>query len=193
LVSSHPQLFVARNFLDLDVCRELRAQAEQVVRVPAQVTKSTGRVDINMRQTSRLIVSNKTEEFINVYFRQLQPQLETVYDLQLSGFEKFQFLLYGKGDFYKRHADRNDKPETPIYIKARRLSVVIFLSNQSQDEQPESYTGGSLVLWDIDRQKTPTRIEGEVGKLIAFPSDLAHEVEPVLTGKRYSIVNWFYE
>ena len=146
-----------------------------------------------MRQTTRLVVTNETEESINVYFRQLQPQLETVYDLQLSGFEKFQFLLYGKGDFYKRHSDRNDKPESPSYIKARRISVVIFVSNENQDNHPDSYTGGSLVVWDSDRHKTPIRIHGEIGKLIAFPSNLAHEVEPILTGKRYSIVNWFFE
>jgi predicted 2-oxoglutarate/Fe(II)-dependent dioxygenase YbiX len=188
-----PNLFIAKNFLDTDVCRELRAQAEQSVAAPAQVTKATGRVDVSMRQTSRLSFSTETEEFINVYFRRLKPQLEKYYDIQLSGFEKFQFLLYSKGDFYKRHADRNDKPESPDYIKARRISVVVFLSNESQTNKPDSYTGGTLVVWNNDPQKTPLRIEGEVGKLIAFPSDLMHEVEPVQSGKRYSIVNWFFE
>jgi predicted 2-oxoglutarate/Fe(II)-dependent dioxygenase YbiX len=195
-LDTHPppaNLFIAQNFLDIDVCRELRAEAEQSVTAPAEVTKTTGRVDISMRQTSRLSFSADTEELINAYLRQLKPQLEKYYDVQLSGFEKFQFLLYCKGDFYKRHADRNDKPESPDYIKARRISVVVFLSNENQTEQPDSYTGGTLVVWNSGIQKTPLRIEGEVGKLIAFPSDLMHEVEPVRSGKRYSIVNWFFE
>ena len=188
-----PNLFIAKNFLDIDVCRELRAQAEQSVAAPAQVTKATGRVDVSMRQTSRLSFSVETEELINAYFRRLKPQLEKYYAVQLTGFEKFQFLLYSKGDFYKRHADRNDKPESPDYIKARRISVVIFLSTENQTNKPDNYTGGTLVVWNSDPQKTPLRIEGEVGKLIAFPSDLMHEVEPVQSGKRYSIVNWFFE
>ena len=188
-----PNLFIAKNFLDIEVCRELRARAEQSEAAPAQVTKATGRIDVSMRQTSRLSFSSDTEELINAYFRRLKSQLDKYYDVQLSGFEKFQFLLYCKGDFYKRHADRNDKPESPDYIKARRISVVIFLSNQNQTSEPDSYTGGTLAVWNSGSTTTPMKIEGEVGKLIAFPSDLVHEVEPVQSGKRYSIVNWFFE
>lgn len=190
---STPNLFIDKNFLDIDVCRELRTQAEQTVGVPAQVTKTTGRVDVTMRQTSRLSYSTQTEELIDSHLRHLQPQLENYFDVQLSGFEKFQFLLYRTGDFYKPHADRNNKPESPDYIKARRISIVIFLSNQSREEQPDHHSGGTFVVWNSNLQKTPVRIEGEVGKIIAFPSDLVHEVEPVRSGKRYSIVNWFYE
>ena len=188
-----PNVFIDKNFLDIDVCRELIAQAEQSVAVPAQVTKTTGRVDVTMRQTSRLLYSSQTEELINSHLRHLQPQLERHFDVQLSGFEKFQFLLYREGDFYRRHADRNDKPESPDYIKARRISIVIFLSNQSQEEQPNSYSGGTFVVWNNNLLKTRLKIEGEVGKLIAFRSDLVHEVEPVKSGKRYSIVNWFFK
>lgn len=187
-----PYLFIDKNFLDTDVCLELRAQAEQTVGVPAQVTKTTGRVDVTMRQTSRLNCSTQTEELINSHLRHLQPQLENYFDVQLRGFEKFQFLLYRKGDFYKAHADRNDKPESPDYIKARLISIVIFLSRQSLKEQPDSYSGGTFVIWNSNLRKTQVRIEGEVGKIIAFPSDLVHEVEPVKSGKRYSIVNWFF-
>jgi predicted 2-oxoglutarate/Fe(II)-dependent dioxygenase YbiX len=187
-----PNLFIAKNFLEPDVCRELRVEAEKCVALPAQVTKATSRVDVNMRQTSRLSFSTATEERINNLFHQLQPQLQDFFDVKLSGFEKFQFLLYCAGDFYKRHADRNDKPESPNYIKARRISIVLFLGNEDQTNSPDSYTGGTLVVW-ADSPETPLRVEGEVGKLIAFPSDLVHEVEPITSGKRYSIVNWFYE
>ena len=187
-----PNVFIAKNFLQSDVCRELRIEAEKCVALPAQVTKATSRVDVKMRQTSRLSFSAATEDLINNLFRQLKPQLEEYYDVKLYGFEKFQLLLYCAGDFYKRHADRNDKPESPHYIKARRISVVLFLGNEDQADGPDSYTGGTLVVWD-DSLDTPVRIEGEAGKLIAFPSDLVHEVEPVTSGKRYSIVNWFFE
>jgi predicted 2-oxoglutarate/Fe(II)-dependent dioxygenase YbiX len=186
-------VFSAANFVDARVCNELIAEAKTSASFPAQVTKSKGRVDVDMRRTSRLIVSDQTAQRIAAYFQELKPQLETYYDLSLSGFEKFQFLLYRKGDFYKRHADKNDKTDSPAYIRARRISVVIFLNHEGQHDEPDSYTGGGLVIWTgQDPQKIPSRIEGEIGKVIAFPSELMHEVEMVKSGERYSIVNWFF-
>ena len=186
-------VFSVNNFIDPQVCDELRAEANQSVSVPAQVTKSKGRVDIDMRRTHCLKVSPRTEQQIEAYFQELKPQLETYYDIRVSGFEKFQFLLYREGDFYKRHADKNDKVDSPPYIKARLISVVIFLNDESQRDELDSYTGGTLVIWNHrDSQKIGFRIKGETGKLIAFPSDLIHEVEPVQSGQRYSIVNWFF-
>jgi SM-20-related protein len=35
-------------------------------------------------------------------------------------------------------------------------------------------------------------VEGEEGLLIAFRSDLLHEVTPVTHGERYTLVSWFY-
>jgi SM-20-related protein len=185
-------VFSINNFIDPHVCDELRAAAKQSVSVPAQVTKSKGRVDIEMRRTRRLNVLPQTEQ-IEAYFQELKPQLETYYDIRLSGFEKLQFLLYREGDFYKRHADKNDKVDSPAYIKARCISVVIFLNDEGQRGQLDSYTGGTLVLWNHrDSQSIGLRVKGETGKVIAFPSDLIHEVEPVQSGERYSIVNWFF-
>jgi predicted 2-oxoglutarate/Fe(II)-dependent dioxygenase YbiX len=35
-------------------------------------------------------------------------------------------------------------------------------------------------------------VTGEAGSLIAFPSDMVHEVTPVSRGERYTVVSWFY-
>jgi SM-20-related protein len=104
--------------------------------------------------------------------------------MPLSGVESFQFLLYREGDFYKRHADKNDRIDTPDYIKARRVSIVIFL-----DDETISYTGGTLAVWG---PAGPIRVKGETGKVVAFRSELMHEVEPVQSGERYSIVSWYF-
>lgn len=186
-------VFSVNNFIDPQVCDQLRAEANQSVSVPAQVTKAKGRVDIDMRRTRRINVSPRTVQQIEAYFQELKPQLETYYNIPVSGFEKFQFLLYREGDFYKRHSDKNDKVDSPTYIRARRISVVIFLNDESQPGQLDSYTGGTLVIWNQrDSQKIALRVKGETGKVIAFPSELIHEVEPVQSGERYSIVNWFF-
>ena len=137
-----------------------------------------------MRRTSRLFVSAEKEQQINHYLQELKPRLEVHFQMPLSGVEFFQFLLYREGDFYKRHADKNDRLETPDYIKARRVSIVIFLNDETI-----SYTGGTLAVWSLAGR---IRVPGETGKVVAFRSELMHEVEPVQSGERYSIVSWYF-
>ena len=70
---------------------------------------------------------------------------------------------------------------------------MLFLNNESQEDQPDSYTGGTLVIWNCGNPQKPVlRVEGETGKVTAFPSDLMHQIEAVRSGERYSIVNWFF-
>ena len=166
------------------VCADLIADARRSLAVPAKVTKAKGRVDVDMRRTSRLFVSAEKEQQINHYLQELKPRLELHFQIPLSGVESFQFLLYREGDFYKRHADKNDRPEMPDYIKARRVSIVIFL-----DDETISYTGGTLVVWSLTG---PIRVQGQAGKVVAFQSELMHEVEPIQSGARYSIVSWYF-
>src|SRR5690242_5995565 len=137
-----------------------------------------------MRRTSRLFVSTEKEEKINHYLQELKSRLETHFQLPLSGVESFQFLLYREGDFYKRHADKNDREDTPAYIKARRVSIVIFLNRETID-----YEGGTLAVGNV---ADPVRIIGETGKVVAFRSETMHEVKPLKSGERYSIVSWYF-
>jgi predicted 2-oxoglutarate/Fe(II)-dependent dioxygenase YbiX len=116
--------------------------------------------------------------------QELKPQLETYFQIPLSGVEHFQFLLYREGDFYKRHADKNDRADTPAYIKARRVSIVIFLDDETID-----YIGGTLVIWNLAKS---LRVQGETGKMVAFSSHLMHEVETLRSGERHSIVTWYF-
>ena len=87
--------------------------------------------------------------------------------------EDLQFATYTKGDFYGLHKDADEDNN-------RVLSVTVQLSKSSD------YEGGDLVF-DYDRHP----IERRQGTVIIFPSNLYHEVEPVIKGKRYSLVQWF--
>ena len=187
--TSRPDVFIAENFIQAHVCSELKAAAKQSTAVPAQVTKSTGRVDLDMRRTSRLFLPAEKEVQITSYLQKLKPQLETYFDLELKGSENFQFLMYREGDYYKRHADKNNRIESPDYIKARQVSLVIFLNNETLNDDPDGYEGGTLVIWTHGEA---LRVQGETGKVIAFPSHLMHEVEPVKARARYSIVSWYF-
>ena len=126
--------------------------------------------------------------------------------------ENPQYTIYNeqpnrKGDFYTWHTDAGPKP----YASGlhRKLSMTIQLNT------PEEYEGGHF-QWlepqrEFDKMKTTAfGMEGlspsidmnesirtlpfsmrEIGSVIVFPSFLYHQVTPILSGTRKSLVAWF--
>ena len=101
---------------------------------------------------------------------------DNFFNFHLSNFaEGLQFTRYvAPSGHYKQHIDKAF--QGPI----RKLSLTIQLSNAND------YTGGELVLLYGEKQSMPK----EQGKVIAFPSYVLHQVEPVTAGTRYSLVAW---
>jgi hypothetical protein len=101
------------------------------------------------------------------------------FGFDLYGFvEGFQFTKY-TGDvrgFYDKHIDiTNNSPY-------RKLSIVFQLS------ESDNYAGGDLLLHN--NSKNPIKISRNRGEMAAFPSYVLHEVTPVTSGVRYSLVAW---
>ena len=98
------------------------------------------------------------------------------YDIRGFG-ESIQFTRYDakKGEsFYKSHRDTGPKH------RHRKISFVVLL------DDPESFSGGGFTLENV---------VGEVavlkkGTAIMFPSFLTHQVLPVTSGVRNSLVCW---
>jgi len=108
----------------------------------------------------------------------------------LSSCEKPQFLCYRTGDFFVAHQDGNTGLVSLDSDKSRLISVSIFLNRQSATAEIDSYGGGSLVFsdWRLDKRFD---LAGEAGTLVAFRSEVTHEVIPVTHGERYAIVSWY--
>lgn len=77
-----------------------------------------------------------------------------------------------------------------LETESRRVSVSIFLNDQAEAPESNAYCGGSLVFSDW-RKNVEYRLEGEAGKMVAFRSEITHEVVPIIHGERYSIVSWY--
>ena len=60
------------------------------------------------------------------------------------------------------------------------LSIVGALNND--------YTGGEFIMWNEEKIELPA------GSVMIFPSSFLypHEVRPVITGTRYSFVQWVW-
>jgi SM-20-related protein len=132
------------------------------------------------RRTTRLCPSLDTRERVTRTLESLTQRLSEHFDVPLATAEEPQFLRYTTGDYFVAHQDGN----TPIIVddsRHRRVSLILFLSDRA------SYSGGELVFHRSSREVPPaTR-----GTILAFRSELTHEVTPVTAGERYTIVTWY--
>lgn len=90
--------------------------------------------------------------------------------------EKTQFSVYEHiGDGFKLHFDKT------YGSVIRKLSLIIQLSDPSEHEGCELkvYTGS-----------IPEVMPKDQGTVIAFPGYVMHEVSPLISGKRYTLVAW---
>jgi len=111
-------------------------------------------------------IFNCTNKAINEYnkkFPLAMIQQDTGYDL----------LRYKTGGFYVEHTDS-------FMQQPRAVSCSIALNND--------YEGGEWAFWN--REKT---YNVKKGSIIMFPSNFMypHEIMPVTSGTRYSIITWF--
>jgi len=129
---------------------------------------------------------------------------------EFAGAETFQFTKYSPGGFYNWHNDGGSDhtqifkkyidgvtPDGPHYTRnnsqvgnVRKLSLTINLN------APGEYEGGDL-KFDLgphcegERYQICQEIRPQ-GSIVLFPSFVAHQVTPVKTGTRYSLVLWVH-
>ena len=104
--------------------------------------------------------------------------------------EDVQFTEYEPRGHYTWH---NDSIKNPMNLKnmQRKLSTVVQLS------PPEDYEGSDLKFnfrgldgLNQDTIMSPPPEFKQQGSMVIFPSFLWHKVEPITSGKRYSLVMW---
>jgi len=91
---------------------------------------------------------------------------------------QLQFTEYTEGQFYAVHADESLIHPKRDSMFDRKLSISILLVN------PLEFSGGDLVIVG-EKVELPRR-----GSAVVFPSFLQHEVTPVTSGVRKSLVSW---
>jgi len=190
-------LFVVEDFFEPDLCARLRAEVRSAPRNQAEVArKGIDLIDETVRRTKQVTVPGWMVSLVKERLLALKPKVESHFHSVLTGCEMPQFLVYGPGDFFQQHRDSNPEPGRPEhqYLKDRRVSVVIFLNSEAQEASEDSYSGGSLTIYGLMVEPPWNRcgfpLVGIRGMLIAFPSQLTHEVTPVKCGERSTIVSW---
>jgi SM-20-related protein len=181
------------DFLDARACADLRGELRHAAGAPATLLGRTGATAVTpqLRRTTRAALPAETRERVTRLLMERKQAIERRFGVALATCEEPQFLRYQPGDFFVAHQDGN----TPLVFdesRFRKVSAVIFLSEQSQKPTPGTYGGGSFVFhgpYCDPMLRLP--LAPAPGTLIAFRAETTHEVAPVTHGERFTIVTWF--
>ena len=187
---AHFNLFLLRNFLDADACASLKAELNlaPTTQAPVYIEGTEGTIHENIRKTTSLHPSVETKSHIHQRLFGQKSALENHFSLNLNDCEPPQFLRYEKGDFFIRHQDGNTHQLDFDHLRVRRISIVVFLNDFSVEPEANCYSGGLLQFYD---QQSTYGLPGETGLLVAFTAETLHEVSPVMSGERLTIISWF--
>ncbi len=188
-------LLITPSFLDDRTCEQLIQEMKQSEATPATVYGSGNAESINdrVRKGLRVKLSDATIAFIQLRLIEYKQTIEGHFSITLSNCEEPQFLSYDVGDFFVAHQDGNTGLIQLTSDAERKISVVIFLNRQSEHLDLGTYSGGSLKFSNYREQPGYREfcVPAEAGTLVAFRSELTHEVLPVTHGNRYSIASWY--
>jgi SM-20-related protein len=192
-------LFVDEHFLDVESCERIRKHISGGDRELAGVHKGTGEsaIDTNIRRVQQTTLPRPLREQLEIHFLAIKPALQAHFNTQLEGAEDPAFLSYRPGDFYHPHRDGSDDSEAPEFLRRRRVSVIVFLNTETERPEDDSYCGGAVVFYGLVKkegwEKYGFPLNGRAGLLVAFQSHVVHEVKPVTSGERFTMVSWYYE
>lgn len=194
---SHIGCFVIENFLTEEFCEQILNEVNDENLVSAAIVdgKDLAYVKEDYRKTKIAKISKETKVEIYNRMLELKPRLEEHFQVKLERSEIPEVLVYREGDFFKVHKDQDDQIDSQTITSSRKVSMVIFLNTQSVEPADNCYNGGSLNLYGLINQPgwedKGFPLGGKPGLLVAFRSNIIHEVTPVTFGKRFTIVNWF--
>lgn len=149
----------------------------------------------SLRSTLQVEVGDSTDALIRAKLLDLRSQLSRHFGLELSDCQALNYLIYKPGDFFEPHRDESQKPDAPEHVRQRRVSVIVFLSDEDEAGRPGEYAGGSLGFYGLLKDPRCVNIglpiKGKAGLLVAFRSDVFHQVSTVTRGERYTVVSWY--
>jgi SM-20-related protein len=185
---------VLPNFFDEQRSAEIVAEMRSAsgAQAPVYGQSLSGGIDERVRKAVRQTPSAETVEYVQQRLLECKREVEEHFSISLSESEEPQFLRYRVGDFFVAHQDGNTGLMR-MDSEARRVSVVIFLNEQSDVPQEGAYCGGSLVFhdWRGGRGSGELQRAYQPGTFVAFRSETTHEVTQVTDGERYTIVGWY--
>jgi SM-20-related protein len=192
---AHLGFFVCKDFLPADLRLQLLSEMRRGFSHDAGIARaSTVIVDRAVRRTRRVDVIGDTARTIERPLEGMKGTFEQHFMVSLDSLQSPQYLIYRRGDSFTPHRDTAGG-DFLDYVRERKISVVLFLNSQSDRRKRDTFSGGDLVFYGLIGDSRLSSygypLSAEAGTLIAFPSEILHEVTPVTHGVRYSVVSWY--
>lgn len=146
-------------------------------------------VQQDVRRASQIEIAETVLAMVDATLDSVRIPIASFYRRVLQSREGASFLRYEIGGFYKPHVDRAHVPSWPL-TERRQITMVLFLESSREIEPVGGFSGGLLRLFPDEGE--PIEIVPQRGTLVAFPADMSHEVTRVTSGRRDTIVDWFY-
>lgn len=186
-------VFAVPDFLDVPTCRDICAEMASVEGEPGAVLLkgAVEAVDLEHKRLHRTELAEARHALVDGRLAELIPAFNRHFRVTLAHSEGAMFYRYRAGDFFTTH---RDVYQMAGFDHERRVSIVLFL-NDHAGAAGLSYEGGDLVMYDLMDGAGADRgiaVPPAAGQLVAFRSDLRHEVTPVTSGVRCVAVDRFY-
>lgn len=176
------KLFMKNKIVDYNSLLDMKEDVDGELKDAGVYNSAGGRIDKSTRST-------KIKEFITPkHYPDISNQLIKLVNkwnpARLNDdyiVWEFNYLIYDKGDHFKRHKDK-----IIVKNKAERIYSTSTLISQSED-----FEGGELIVFDED--DNPINTDLQVGETAFFDSMTPHQVNPVTKGTREVLVAWIYK
>lgn len=180
-----------KNYVDKQTCEKIIRDAQILPVQNAHIGVGTGKevVDSSVRRTKIRFMNAGDWRFqyiFDIFWKTAMSANDDFFGFNISRLNFIQFAEYNSNELaeYKPHHDvfwiNND-----TYYH-RKLSAMIQLSDES------TYDGGNFELVDFSVQSKPPQSDvRKQGTILYIPSFMMHQVTPVTSGIRYSLVAWF--
>lgn len=138
-------------------------------------------VDASVRK-NRVIFLEPMDPKLHWIFDKIAQGIKSInqqfWQFDLTILETLQFTRYDRPeDFYAAHMDMSHGQ-----TEQRKLGFSVQLSD------PDTYTGSDLEFHGVGMQFYAS--VRDQGAIVIFPSYMVHQVTPITSGARYSLVGW---
>jgi predicted 2-oxoglutarate/Fe(II)-dependent dioxygenase YbiX len=183
------RIFIAPDVMDAPSCRRVQAAMDDGTPELAEVLTDGFELQEDVRRATQIDIADTVLAMVDATLDTVRIPVASFYRLILQSREGASFLRYETGGFYKPHVDRAHVPSWPL-TERRQITMVLFLESSREVEPSGGFNGGILRLFPEDGD--PIEITPTGGTLVAFPASMPHEVTRVTSGRRDTIVDWFY-
>jgi predicted 2-oxoglutarate/Fe(II)-dependent dioxygenase YbiX len=192
-----PGVYSLEGFLDRATCELVKAEMRSREQSRARVYDREWNYleKAAHRSTLQVEVGDSINALVRGKLLDMRAALGFHFGVGLSDCQGTTYLIYKPGDFFEPHKDESQRPGAPEHVRRRRVSAIIFLSDEGEGEQLGEYAGGSLGFYGLLKDPRCAHIgipvKGRAGLLVAFRSDVFHQVTPVTRGERFTVVSWY--